>query len=88
MLNRRFWSQHPIVKQSTKLDVVACAFNHSTWEAEGVDFYELWTSLIYIASSRTAKATQRDSVSREIQRETETQRARDSCVNLFNVGIT
>jgi hypothetical protein len=41
---------------------VAHAFNPSTWEAEQA-ISEFETSLVYIVSSRTARATQRNPVS-------------------------
>jgi hypothetical protein len=44
--------------------VVAHAFNPSTWEAEAGGF-EFKASLFYKVSSRTARATQRNPVSRK-----------------------
>jgi hypothetical protein len=44
--------------------VVAHAFNPSTWEAEAVGFLELEASLVYMVSSRTARAKQRNPVSK------------------------
>jgi hypothetical protein len=41
-------------------NVVALAFNPSTWEAEAVSEFE--ASLVYRVSSRTARATQRNPV--------------------------
>ena len=45
--------------------VVAHAFNLSTLEAEKVDLCESEVSLVYRASSRTARATQRNAVSKQ-----------------------
>jgi hypothetical protein len=42
--------------------VVVNTFNPSTWEAEVGDLCELEASLVYRGSSRIAKATQRNSV--------------------------
>ena len=39
------------------------AFNPSTWEAEQVGLSEFTVGLVYIVSSRTAEATQRNLVS-------------------------
>jgi hypothetical protein len=44
--------------------VVANAFNPSTWEAEAGRFLEFEGSLVYKVSSRTARATQRNPVSK------------------------
>ena len=40
------------------------AFNPSTWEAEAGGFLEFEVSLVYRVSSRTARATQRNPVSK------------------------
>jgi hypothetical protein len=45
--------------------VVAYAFNPSTWEAEAGGFLKVEASLVYRVSSRTARATQRNPVSRK-----------------------
>jgi hypothetical protein len=47
--------------------VVAQAFNPSTWEAEAGGF-EFKASLVYRVSSRTARATQRNPVSKKTKR--------------------
>jgi hypothetical protein len=44
--------------------VVAHAFNPSTWEAEGRQISEFEASLVYRVSSRTARAIQRNPVSK------------------------
>jgi hypothetical protein len=44
--------------------VVAHAFNPSTWEAEAGGFLSSEASLVYKVSSRTARATQRNPVSK------------------------
>jgi hypothetical protein len=44
--------------------VVAHAFNPSTHEAEAGRSFQLVTSLVYRVSSRTARATQRNPVSK------------------------
>jgi hypothetical protein len=44
--------------------VVAHAFNHSTWEAEAGGFLSFQASLVYRVSSRRARATQRNPVSK------------------------
>jgi hypothetical protein len=44
--------------------VVALAFNPSTWEAEAGGFLKFKASLVYRVSSRTARATQRNPVSK------------------------
>ena len=45
--------------------MVVHTFNPSTWEAEeGADFCEFKASLVYRVSSRTAKATQSNPVSK------------------------
>jgi hypothetical protein len=44
---------------------VTHAFNPSTWEAEAEGFLEFEASLVYTVSSRTAMATQRNSVSKK-----------------------
>ena len=43
--------------------MVADAFGPSTWEAKAGGFLEFEARLVYIVSSRTAKATQRNPVS-------------------------
>jgi hypothetical protein len=44
--------------------VVAYTFNPSTWEAEARWISEFEASLVYRVSSRTARATQRNPVSK------------------------
>jgi hypothetical protein len=44
--------------------VVVHTFNPSTWEAEAGGFSEFEASLVYKVSSRTARATQRNPVSK------------------------
>ena len=46
---------------------MAYAFNPSTWEAEAGGFLRSRPSLVYRVSSRTARATQRNSVSKNKQ---------------------
>jgi hypothetical protein len=41
---------------------VAQAFNPSTWEAEAVGFLSFEASLLYIVSSRTARAIKRNPI--------------------------
>jgi hypothetical protein len=50
--------------------VVAQAFNPSTWEAEAGEV-EFEASLIYRVSSRTARATQRNPVSKKKKKKKE-----------------
>jgi hypothetical protein len=45
--------------------VVGQAFNPSTWEAESRWISEFEASLVYRVSSRTARATQRNPVSKQ-----------------------
>jgi hypothetical protein len=45
--------------------VVAHAFNPSTWEAEAGGFPEFKASLVYRVSSRTARAIQKNPVSKK-----------------------
>jgi hypothetical protein len=45
--------------------MVAYAFNPSTWEAEAGGFLSSRPSLVYKVSSRTARATQRNPVSKK-----------------------
>jgi hypothetical protein len=45
--------------------VVVHAFNPSTWEAEAGGSFEFEANLVYKVSSRTARAIQRDPVSRK-----------------------
>ena len=44
---------------------MAHSFNPSTWEAEAVDLIEFEASLVYKLSSSTARATQRNLVSKK-----------------------
>jgi hypothetical protein len=56
-------SEYFFSKSRFLLGMVACAFNPRTWEAEwGKSQFE--TSLVYTVSSRIARATQRDPVSK------------------------
>jgi hypothetical protein len=48
--------------------MVAHAFNPSTWEAETGRISEFEASLVYKVSSRTARATQRNPVSKNKQK--------------------
>jgi hypothetical protein len=58
--------------------VVAHTFNPSTWEAEAGGFLKFKASLVYRVSSRRARATQRNPVSKnQRERETETERERE-----------
>jgi hypothetical protein len=50
-----------------KLGVVAHAFDPSTWGAEAGRSLEIEASLVYRVSSRTARATQRNRVSKNKQ---------------------
>jgi hypothetical protein len=50
--------------------VVAHAYNPSTWEAEAGEFLEFKASLVYRVSSRTARATQRNPVSKNQKNKT------------------
>jgi hypothetical protein len=52
--------------------VVAHAFNLSTREAEAGGFLEFEASLVYRVSSRTARATQRNSVLKQTNKQTPT----------------
>jgi hypothetical protein len=54
--------------------VVAHAFNPSTWEAEAGRFSEFKASLVYRVSSRTARATQRNPVSKNKTKQTNKQK--------------
>ena len=45
-------------------------FNPSNWEAEAGKFLEFEASLVYRASSRTARATQRNPVSKNQKKKT------------------
>jgi hypothetical protein len=51
--------------------LVAHTFNHSTWEAEAGRFLsEFKASLVYRVSSRTARAIQRNPVSKQTNKQT------------------
>jgi hypothetical protein len=50
--------------------VVVHAFNPSTWEAEAGGFLEFAAILVYRVSSRTARATQRNPVSKQTNKQT------------------
>jgi hypothetical protein len=54
----------PQLKPYPRRAVVAHAFDTSTWEAEAGRFLSLRPSLVYRVSSRTARATQRNLVSK------------------------
>ena len=45
--------------------MVAHVFNPSTWEAEAGGFLSFEASLVYIVSSRTARAIQRNPIQKE-----------------------
>jgi hypothetical protein len=51
-------------QQKMSWAVVAHTFNPSTWEAEAGGFLEFKASLVYRVSSRTARATRRNPVSK------------------------
>jgi hypothetical protein len=55
-------------KKKEKPGVVAHAFNPSTWEAEAGRISEFKDSLVYKVSSRTARAIQRNPVSKNQKR--------------------
>jgi hypothetical protein len=52
--------------------VVVHAFNPITWEAEAGKFLEFEASLVYKVSSRTARATQRNPVSKNKTKQNKT----------------
>jgi hypothetical protein len=56
-----------ILKSSQVVAAVAHAFNPSTWEAEAVGFLSLRPAWFYKMSSRTARAIQRNPVSKNKQ---------------------
>ena len=53
-----------LIKNIISQAVVVHACNLSTWEAEKKDFCEFKANLVYRVSSRTARATQRNPVSK------------------------
>jgi hypothetical protein len=59
---------HEIRSNLVKPGVVVHAFNPSTWEAEAGE-YEFEASLVYRVSSRTARAIQRNPVSKNQKKE-------------------
>jgi hypothetical protein len=59
--------------------VGAHTFNPSTWEAEYVDLCE--TSLVYTMSSQTAKATQRNPVSKNQTKPNQTNQSVNQSIN-------
>ena len=60
--------------------MVAHAFNPSTWEAEAGGFLEFEASLVYKVSSRTARATQGNPVSKSNkQKNKQTKKVKTSC---------
>jgi hypothetical protein len=65
--NEDISSSHFLKCACTVLDVVAHAFNPSTWEAE-ISVFK--ASLVYKVSSSTAKATQRNPVSKNQENKT------------------
>jgi hypothetical protein len=61
--------------------VVAHAFNPSTWEAEAIlslRISEFEASLVYRVSSRTARATQRNPVSKNQKKKKEKEKKKES----------
>jgi hypothetical protein len=54
-----------MIKKTLLLGMVAHAFNPSTWEAEAGRFLSFEASLAYKVSSRTARAIQRNPVSKK-----------------------
>jgi hypothetical protein len=54
--------------------VVVPAFNPNTWEAEAGRFLMFEASLVYRVSSRTARATQRNPVSKKQNKQTNKQK--------------
>jgi hypothetical protein len=54
---------HCLLKKYISWAVVVHTFNLSTWEAEGCESPKFRASLVYRVSSRTARATPRNSVS-------------------------
>jgi hypothetical protein len=62
-------------------------FNPSTWEAEAGGFFEFKASLVYRVSSRTARATQRNPVSKKRKRRKEKKKRESSfCTPLSQTG--
>jgi hypothetical protein len=59
--------------KTTSWAVVAHVFNPSTWEAEVGGSQEFEASLVYRVSSRTARATQRNPVSKNQNQKTNKQ---------------
>ena len=60
--------------------MVAHAFNPSTWDAEAGGFIEFETSLVYRVSSRTARATQRNPVSKNQKEKKKTDKMSVICL--------
>jgi hypothetical protein len=60
--------------------VVAHAFNPSTWEAESRQISEFDASLVYRVSSRTARAIQRNPVSKK-QKQTNIKKSKNVLEN-------
>lgn len=58
----RGWTRFLSVYNTVELDIVACAFNPSTWEAVRQSS-ELEPSLVYRVNSRTARTIQRNPTS-------------------------
>jgi hypothetical protein len=57
-----------LLEGSLKPGVVAHTFNPSTWEAEAGGSLEFEASLVYKVSSRTARAIQRNPVSKKTKK--------------------
>jgi hypothetical protein len=68
-----FFFFHVFVYQDRSCQaVVAHTFNPSTWEAEAGEFLSLRPALVYRVSSRTARATQRNPVSKNKTKQNKT----------------
>jgi hypothetical protein len=74
--------QNPTFKELSRA-VVAHAFNPSTWEAETDGFLSsrpAWSTECYRVSSKTARATQRNSVSKNQNKQT-----KKNCQKLYSI---
>jgi hypothetical protein len=60
---------------------MAHAFNPSTWEAESGRFLEFEASMVYKVSSRTARAIQRNPVSKTKQNKTKQNKTKQNKTN-------
>jgi len=60
---RDYYSRH--LNIYSKLLIVVHTFNPSTWESKASELCEFKASLVYIVSSKTARATQRNPVSKK-----------------------